>query len=88
MNIVNGYVCQNCTDVEYAKKGIDPAHPKDPPSDGVGRAGGAADKKAEFGPAVVLSGALRPGSVSSGQEVRPAAISSLAPAGSTYSLTA
>lgn len=31
MQIVNGYVCQTCTDVSYAKKGIDPAHPKDPP---------------------------------------------------------
>ena len=27
MQIVNGFVCANCTDVERAKKGIDPAHP-------------------------------------------------------------
>ena len=28
MQIVNGYVCFNCTDVGYAQKHIDPAHPK------------------------------------------------------------
>ena len=28
---VNGYSCKNCTDVDYAKKKIDPAHPKDGP---------------------------------------------------------
>jgi hypothetical protein len=33
MEIVNGYPCRDCTDVAYAKKNIDPAHPKDPPKD-------------------------------------------------------
>ncbi len=28
---VNGFSCNNCTDVDYAKKHIDPAHPKDGP---------------------------------------------------------
>ncbi len=28
MNVVNGYFCRNCADVELAKRGIDPAHPK------------------------------------------------------------
>jgi hypothetical protein len=28
---VNGYLCRNCTDVDYAKKHIDPAHPKSGP---------------------------------------------------------
>jgi hypothetical protein len=28
---VNGYSCKNCTDVDYAKKHVDPAHPKDGP---------------------------------------------------------
>lgn len=28
---VNGFTCKNCTDVDYAKKHIDPAHPKDGP---------------------------------------------------------
>jgi len=30
---VNGYTCRNCTDVDYAKKNIDPAHPKSGPYD-------------------------------------------------------
>jgi hypothetical protein len=67
MEIVNGYVCRNCTDVEYAKKGVDPAHPKDGPN-GVGKAerdkdadkahaanGGQAPDR---GPAVTFGGAL------------------------------
>ena len=29
--IVNGFTCKNCTDVDYAKKHIDPAHPKSGP---------------------------------------------------------
>jgi hypothetical protein len=29
--LVNGYVCKNCTDVDDAKRHIDPAHPKDGP---------------------------------------------------------
>jgi hypothetical protein len=29
--IVNGFRCKNCTDVDYAKKHIDPAHPKSGP---------------------------------------------------------
>lgn len=28
---VNGFMCKNCTDVDYAKKHIDPAHPKSGP---------------------------------------------------------
>jgi len=28
MQLVNGYYCRNCADVELAKKNIDPAHPK------------------------------------------------------------
>ena len=28
---VNGFVCKNCTDVDYAKKHIDPAHPRSGP---------------------------------------------------------
>ena len=30
---VNGYQCNNCADVENAKKHIDPAHPKSGPYD-------------------------------------------------------
>ncbi len=28
MRLVNGYYCRNCADVELAKRGMDPAHPK------------------------------------------------------------
>ena len=28
---VNGFTCRNCTDVDYANKHIDPAHPKSGP---------------------------------------------------------
>ena len=28
---VNGYACKNCTDVDYAKKNIDPARPTEGP---------------------------------------------------------
>jgi hypothetical protein len=28
---VNGFSCKNCTDIGYAKKHIDPAHPKSGP---------------------------------------------------------
>ena len=31
MQVVNGYQCKDCTDIDYAKKHIDPAHPKDGP---------------------------------------------------------
>lgn len=48
---VNGFTCRNCTDVDYARKHIDPAHPKDGPygvnasdkSGGAGEAGRRAD---------------------------------------------
>jgi hypothetical protein len=29
---VNGFACRNCTDVELAKKNIDPVHPKSGPN--------------------------------------------------------
>jgi hypothetical protein len=62
MEIVNGYVCKNCTDVAYAKKGIDPAHPKDGPNgvDAKDKPGkpGKPDAKGDHGPAVTFGGAL------------------------------
>lgn len=30
VQVVNGYVCRDCTDVDLAKKGIDPARPRLP----------------------------------------------------------
>lgn len=52
MQTVNGYVCQNCTDVANARKGVDPAHPKDPPH-------GAESTAAQRGPAVTFGGELK-----------------------------
>jgi hypothetical protein len=59
MEIVNGYVCNNCTDVANAKKGVDPAHPKDGP-DGINAKDkpGKLDAKGDHGPAVTFGGAL------------------------------
>jgi hypothetical protein len=62
MEVVNGYVCRNCTDVEYAKKGVDPAHPKDGPqgayADGKTDEAKTKGTTAEFGPAVTFGGQL------------------------------
>jgi hypothetical protein len=55
MELVNGYRCYNCTDVDYAKRNIDPAHPKDGPY-GLNASGKA--EGASWGPAVQLGGAL------------------------------
>ena len=50
MEIVNGYVCNNCTDVELAKKGVDPARPKE--------AAAEESKSTERAPAVTFGGEL------------------------------
>jgi hypothetical protein len=92
MEVVNGYVCRNCTDVEYAKKGVDPAHPKDGPqgayADGKtdnARAKDvkAGDAKSEFGPAVIFGGQLA-ARTSPTQAIQPAPYVP----GSTVSLSA
>lgn len=51
---VNGYSCKNCTDVDYAKKHIDPAHPKDGPY-GIDARNNPTSKTS---PAVILDGRL------------------------------
>lgn len=64
--MVNGYSCKNCTDVDYAKKHIDPAHPKDGPYGVDAKTSGKADAKAGVNaaantnqsPAVTFGGAL------------------------------
>jgi hypothetical protein len=64
MEIVNGYVCKTCCDVDLAKKGVDPAHPKDGPY-GIDSTAAKDAKEtkdgghAAFGPAVTLGGALQ-----------------------------
>lgn len=55
IEVVNGYVCRNCSDVDLAKRGVDPAHPKDGPN-GAYKADAAG--KADRGPAVRLDGAV------------------------------
>lgn len=58
MEIVNGFQCKNCTDVDYAKKHIDPAHPKDGPY-GVNAATNPDNVgKAKRDPAVQFGGVL------------------------------
>ena len=55
MELVNGYVCRDCTDVGYAKKFIDPAHPKEGPH---GRDARESEKAGQDrGPAVLFAGA-------------------------------
>jgi hypothetical protein len=53
---VNGFSCKNCTDVDYAKKHIDPAHPKDGPYGAYAKDDRASDRPA----AVTFGGLLAP----------------------------
>ena len=54
--MVNGYSCKNCTEVDEAKRHIDPAHPKDGPYGVDAKASGRTDAKPS--PAVTFGGAL------------------------------
>jgi hypothetical protein len=51
---VNGYLCKNCTDVDLAKKHIDPAHPRSGPYGIDAKDDPTANKTA----AVIFGGAL------------------------------
>lgn len=53
---VNGFVCRNCTDVDFAKKHIDPAHPKDGPYGDDVKDGHAVDSQQSSG--VIFGGSL------------------------------
>ncbi len=64
---VNGFECRNCTDVDNAKKHIDPAHPKSGPF-GVDA---KADPTRTFQDAVSLGGVLAGLSQSSGAPPAP-----------------
>jgi hypothetical protein len=66
---VNGYSCKNCTDVDYAKQHIDPAHPKDGPY--------GIDAKDNPSPAVTFGGALAGVSAASGAPQPPNATQGL-----------
>ncbi|HKQ68187.1 MAG TPA: hypothetical protein VJT73_02550 [Polyangiaceae bacterium] len=47
MNLVNGFPCRNCADAELAKRGIDPARPRDELLRGEAFAQGDAKKRGE-----------------------------------------
>ena len=69
MEVINGFICRNCTDVELAKRGVDPAHPKDDPKN---PAYDPARAKADHGPAFRLDGALaRSGTAGSSTSALP-----------------
>ena len=55
IQVVNGFQCRNCTDIDYAKKHIDPAHPKDGPYGIYAKDHPATAAKT---PSVILGGAL------------------------------
>jgi hypothetical protein len=54
---VNGFLCRNCTDVDYAKKHIDPAHPKSGPF-GIDAKDDPTVKQTEASTAVTFGGNL------------------------------
>jgi hypothetical protein len=68
---VNGYSCKNCTDVDYAKQHIDPAHPKDGPY-GVDAKDHAPSTLAPK-PAVTFGGALAGATASLAAGAQPSA---------------
>jgi hypothetical protein len=70
MEIVNGYVCRDCTDVANAKRGVDPARPKDGPNGAEREAREEKAQPADHGPAVSFGGAVQP--PSSVEQVRSA----------------
>jgi hypothetical protein len=74
--LINGYRCKNCTDVDYAKKHIDPQHPKDGPY-GINKpenSDRAGTTDATRGPAVLFGGRIAP-PVTSTDSSAPAASS-------------
>ena len=67
---VNGFTCKNCTEVDQAKKHIDPAHPQDGPF------GVNAKTKDHHGPAVSFGGGLQDTGLSNGG-YRPSEVGTL-----------
>jgi hypothetical protein len=58
MEVVNGYVCRSCTDVANAKKGVDPARPKEGPNGAYAADKAEESKATQRGPAVTFGGEL------------------------------
>jgi len=73
--LVNGYSCKNCTDVDYAKKNIDPAHPADGPF-GVDAKSKPASP-VDSSPSVTFGGALAGVSAASSATPQPSATQGL-----------
>jgi hypothetical protein len=55
--MVNGFLCKNCTDVDYAKKHIDPAHPRSGPY-GIDAKNDPSVKQSSSSASVTFGGAL------------------------------
>ncbi|ESQ91540.1 hypothetical protein ABAC460_06025 [Asticcacaulis sp. AC460] len=69
---VNGFSCKNCTDVENAKKHIDPAHPKSGPFDVNADTDPTRNQAVRFGGRLSgLEGASSAASATSAQAVEP-----------------
>ena len=89
ITMVNGYVCYNCTDVDNAKKGLNPAPPnKDDPlsrqaktQSEVGPPGKSADT-----PALILSGAL-PDAANGNSSLSPSDDTNQSPFAASYAST-
>jgi hypothetical protein len=77
--MVNGYQCKNCTDIDYAKKHIDPKHPKAGPYGVDAKADPSSQKDVRrteaTDPSVKFGGAL--------QNLNPNAVTGVANTGST-----
>ena len=83
ITFVNGYQCKNCTDIDNAKKHVDPAHPQDGPyginAANKSNAAKPSDPAGVSPPSVVYGGSLQSlnaisqtGSASSGEPPRSA----------------
>ena len=66
--MVNGYSCKNCTDVDYAKKHIDPAHPKDGPFGIDAKNRPTQTPAVTFGGSLAAAGALASGATPSASQ--------------------
>ena len=61
---INGFACKDCTDIDYAKKHIDPAHPKNGPYDVNKPKDEDKAQKGPGDPAVLYAGAVTgPGAI-------------------------
>lgn len=81
--LVNGYQCWNCTDVDEAKKHIDPAHPKSGPFN----IDAKSDPTRAFEPSVKLGGVLAGATPSGSGSASTGPSSASSPTGTSSSPT-